>query len=142
MPDPVNLSDIPDAPAGATGKLAGLYGALARLFDPAPWALSRRVAIRARSGASYTLALEDEGCLVVHTHTSAAVLTIPPASSVAFEPGAQIELQRGNAQITVTAGSGVTLQAAGRPKFRVVQSRALLIYHGSDVWSLSGDCIA
>ena len=60
--------------------------------------------------ASYILALADRGTCIETT----AGVTVPPNSSVAFPGGATISIINTSASaITITAGSGVTLNLAG-----------------------------
>jgi hypothetical protein len=68
--------------------------------------------VNAQTGTAYTLALTDNGGWVTMSNASASTLTVPPNSSVAFPVGAQIEgAQLGAGQVTITPGSGVTINA-------------------------------
>ena len=90
--------------------------------------------------ASYTLVLADDGKIVEMNVAGANVLTIPPNSSVAFPVGTQIiVLQTGAGQCTLTAGSGVTLNATPGNKLRVQYSGAILIKRATDTWIAIGD---
>ena len=72
------------------------------------------IAINAQTGASYTTVLTDDGKLITVSNASANTLTIPPNSSVAYGIGTQINIaQLGAGTVTITAGSGVTLNSAG-----------------------------
>jgi hypothetical protein len=97
--------------------------------------------------ASYTLVLTDAGKAVELNHaTNPLVLTIPPASSVAFPTGTVIELVRvGAGTVTITPGSGVTIpnaaEAAGTTS-RTIANRygsASIRKRGDDEWHLVGD---
>jgi hypothetical protein len=92
-------------------------------------------------GSGYTLVLADQGKLVKMTDSSAANLTIPPNSSVAFATGTQIIIQRyGAGAITIVADSGVTLRApSSEVKIRAQYSSCVLIKIGSDEWTVMGD---
>lgn len=64
--------------------------------------------------ANYTLALTDAGTLVTVSVASACTVTVPPNSSVAFAVGAAVAVaQTGAGQLTITAGSGVTINSFG-----------------------------
>jgi hypothetical protein len=94
--------------------------------------------------ASYTLVLADAGKDVSINSASAANLTVPPNSEVAFSVGTQIVLEQlGAGQITVVAGSGVTINARGAAlKLAGQYAVALLIKRATDTWTLSGDITA
>lgn len=90
---------------------------------------------------SYTLILSDQGKLVTIYNTSATTLTIPPNSSVAFPIGTHIDiLQINTGQISVVAGSGVSIGSSGsKLKLSGFSSAATLIKGGVDFWFLVGD---
>ena len=72
------------------------------------------IAINAQTGTTYTTVLADDGKLVTCDNASPIALTIPPASSVAYGIGTQINImQLGAGQVTITAGAGVTLRSSG-----------------------------
>ena len=72
------------------------------------------IAINAQTGTTYTTVLADDGKLVTCDNGSPIALTIPPASSVAYGIGTQINIaQLGAGTVTITAGAGVTLNSAG-----------------------------
>ena len=90
--------------------------------------------------ASYTLVLADDGKIVEMNVASGNILTVPPNSSVAFPVGTQIiVLQTGAGQCTLTAGSGVTLNATPGNKLRVQYSGATLIKRATNTWIAIGD---
>ena len=91
--------------------------------------------------ASYTLVLGDQGGLVEVTSSSATTVTIPPQSSVAYETGTQIIVQRqGTGAVTIVAGSGVTAQSANNQlKIRARYGACVLIKKASDTWAVIGD---
>jgi len=69
---------------------------------------------QAETGTSYTLALTDVAKVVTLTNAAAITLTVPPNSSVAFPIGSQILLYQGGAgAVTITPGSGVTVNSNG-----------------------------
>jgi len=90
--------------------------------------------------ASYTLVLADDGKVVEMNVATGNILTVPPNSSVAFPVGTQIiVLQTGAGQCTLTAGSGVTLNATPGNKLRVQYSGATLIKRATNTWIAIGD---
>jgi hypothetical protein len=102
------------------------------------------LAINAQTGTTYTFVLTDDCKLVTASNASAQTYTIPPASSVAYNIGSQLNiLQKGAGQVTFAAGSGVTIRSNGAssaaPKLRAQYSSATAIYEGSDVWYVIGD---
>jgi len=99
------------------------------------------VPINAQTGTTYTLVLADGGKAVELTNASATTLTVPPNSSVAFPVGTVIELdQLGAGQVTIAAGSGVTIRSAGTLlKLRAQFSAASLRKQATDTWLLVGD---
>lgn len=102
------------------------------------------LALNAQTGTTYTFVLTDDGKLVTASNASAQTYTIPPASSVAYNTGSQLNIvQKGAGQVTFAAGSGVTIRSTGAtaaaPKLRAQYSSATAIYEGSDVWYVIGD---
>lgn len=94
---------------------------------------------------NYTLVAGDAGkMLLLSNGATAGTLTIPPNSSVAFPTGTVIDMtQTGSGQITVTPGSGVTINSAGSAtKFRVQYSGTSIIKTATDTWVLVGDITA
>ena len=95
------------------------------------------------SGTTYTLVLADANKLKNFTNASAATVTIPPNSSVAFDVGTQIAFRQDNAanQLTFAPGSGVTINSKyGRLKTE--NARYAMVYAvkiATDVWQLTGD---
>lgn len=102
------------------------------------------LAINAQTGTTYTFVIADNGKVVTASNASAITITIPPASSVAYATGAQLNvIQKGAGQVTFAQGSGVTIRSTGAtataPKLRAQYSSATCIYEGSDVWYVVGD---
>jgi len=100
--------------------------------------------INAQTGTSYTFVLTDNGKFVTASNASAITVTIPPASSVAYATGAQLNIiQKGAGQVTFAQGSGVTIRSTGAtataPKLRAQYSSATAVYEGSDIWYVIGD---
>lgn len=97
--------------------------------------------LNAQTGTTYTLVLADAHKLVTLNNGSAITLTVPPNSSVAFEIGDQVNLlQLGAGQVTVAAGSGVTLRSEGtKVKLTGQYALATLVKIGTDEWVLVGN---
>jgi hypothetical protein len=93
---------------------------------------------------TYTLVLADAQKLVTLNKSTGFTVTIPPASSVAFETGDQVNLmQIGDGQITVAAGSGVTLQSQGdKKKLNGKWATATAVKIDTDTWVLIGNTVA
>lgn len=127
---------IVDTPTLTPGQEKGLDS-----FMNANAPRSSAIEINEQTSTSYTLVLADGGKLVRLTNASAITLTIPPASSVDFPIGTQIMLQQGGAgQVTIAAGSGVTLNAASSEVVTVAQySVAGVMKTASDTWVALGD---
>lgn len=90
---------------------------------------------------AYTLVLADANTLVEGNSASALTFTVPPNSSVAFPVGTVVSLrQYGAGQVTVAAGSGVTIRSRGGAlKLAGQYAEAALTKRATDEWVLSGD---
>jgi hypothetical protein len=65
---------------------------------------------------------------------------IPAASSVAFPTGTHIDLARiGDAGVTVTGATGVTVNATPGSKLRAKFSAGSAILYAGDTWIVVGD---
>jgi hypothetical protein len=97
--------------------------------------------LNAQTGTTYTLVLTDAHKMVTLSNASAITATIPPNSSVAFDVGDQVNLmQLGAGQVTVAAGSGVTLRSAGSlVKTSAQYAVATALKIASDEWVLIGN---
>lgn len=97
--------------------------------------------ITSQSGTTYTLVLGDNQSKIQFTNASAVLVTIPPNASVAFPVGAIVNLQQyGAGTVTIAAGGGVTLHAAGGLVATNGQyALASLIKDATDTWSLAGN---
>lgn len=100
--------------------------------------------LNAQTGTTYTLVLTDAHKLVTLTNASSITCTIPPNSSVAFDVGDQVNLvQLGAGQVTIAAGSGVTLRSEGsKLKFRGQYAAATLVKIATDEWVALGNLSA
>jgi len=102
------------------------------------------VSFNAQTGTTYTFVLGDGNNTVVSlTNASAITATVPPNSSVAYPVGAILQFYQGGAgQVTVAAGSGVTINSTPGLKLRAQNSIASLIQTAANTWLLSGDVTA
>ena len=90
--------------------------------------------------AAYTFVLADRGKMVTVSNGSAVDCTIPPNSSVAFAVGTSIMVaQTGAGQVTMVAGSGVTLRSTPGLKLRAQYSSCTCTKIATDEWLLTGD---
>lgn len=128
--------------AVTVGKLGSdVAGAIQGMIDTSVLA-AQLVAINAQT-AAYTLDLTDANKAVEVTTASAVAVTVPPNSSKAFAVGTVIEVvQLGAGQVTLTPGSGVTLQQASGLKTRAQYSVVVLRKRATDVWIVAGDTVA
>lgn len=97
------------------------------------------------SGSSaYTFALGDAETIYVFQGTSAATLTIPTNSTVAFPVGTQLNvIQYSSGQVTVAGASGVTLVSEGSKfKTKAQYAIATAIKTETNVWVLVGNLAA
>lgn len=90
---------------------------------------------------NYTLALTDAGKLVTLGTAAAGTVTVPPNSSVAFANGAAIAVaQTGAGQVTIAAGSGVTINSYGSAVKLAGQYAAAQLYKtDTNTWLLTGN---
>ena len=101
--------------------------------------------INAQTGTTYTFVLTDSyNTLVTASNASAITVTVPPNSSVAYPVGAILQLAQGGAgQVTIAAGSGVTITSTGAapaaPKTRVQYSACSAIQTSANNWLVVGD---
>ena len=102
------------------------------------------IAINAQTGTTYTTVLADDGKLITCDNGSPIALTIPPASSVAYGIGTQINImQLGAGQVTITAGAGVTLRSAGsKLKTNAQYAVATCCKIATDTWVVVGNLSA
>lgn len=95
-------------------------------------------AVVSNETASYTLAVDDEYVRVANA--SAVSVTVDPVASVAWTVGQQITVvQSGAGQVTIVAGSGVTINTPETLKLRKQYSAVTLTYVAADTWDLIGD---
>jgi hypothetical protein len=81
---------------------------------------------------NYTLALTDNSDVVAMNNSSAATITVPPNSSVAFPIGTVIWIARvGAGTVTLAAGAGVTLTKTGNMS---LYEEIYVRKRGTDTW--------
>lgn len=95
--------------------------------------------INDQSGTSYTLALSDAGAYVRCLNSAAITVTVPAESTTNFPIKTVISIeQKGAGQITVAAGSGVTINKYGGLKTAGQYAVMQLIKVASDTWTCIG----
>lgn len=87
-----------------------------------------------------TFLLTDANKLIRLDGETDRVFTVPPNSSVAFDIGVQILVQRVNtAELDIAAGAGVTINSVdGNLSIDGQYAMAVLIKTGADEWTLAG----
>ena len=96
--------------------------------------------VRTQSGTTYTLALTDAGDYIQTTSSTAVTITVPPQSSVTWAADTEIYFEQNNTgQITIAAGSGVTINSSETLKSFARYSVLALKRVASDVWTLTGE---
>jgi hypothetical protein len=94
------------------------------------------IGFNAQTGTSYTLVATDQDTLVTLNNASAITLTVPPSI---FTAGMAINIQQlGAGQVTVAAGSGVTITGTGT-KLSKQYSAAVILCTASNAFTLIGD---
>lgn len=118
----------PTGEAGSTGPTGANGG-----FDDAQ-AINAQV-------TGYTLSLSDAGKLVtMNLATGTMNLVIPASSSVAFPTGTHIDVARlGDAAVTVTGATGVTVNATPGQRLRAKFSAGTCILYADNTWLVVGD---
>lgn len=131
----------PTGSVGPTGS-TGPQGAASTVTGPTGIAgsFSDAQSINART-TGYTLALADAGRLVtLNASTGTINVVIPAAASVAFATGTHIDIARlGDAGVTVTGATGVTVNATPGSKLRAKFSAGTAILYSGDTWLVVGD---
>lgn len=110
-------------------------------YDASFATLTSTRTINAQTGTSYTavLADADRAAFLTMSNAAASTLTIPPNSSVAYPVGSVIEgAQLGAGQVTLTPGSGVTIN--GTPGLKVAAQYGTfgLLKTATNVWLAYG----
>lgn len=133
--------DISAVIAGTGLSGGGSSGDVTVSFD---YSVGNQSVENAQTGTTYTLVLTDAGKMVTLTNASAITLTVPPNADVAFPVNTRIDLlQYGAGQVTVAAGSGVTIYSSGaKLKITGQYSGATLWKKATNTWVLVGDIAA
>jgi hypothetical protein len=88
----------------------------------------------------HTFTDTDAGSFKPLNKATAIVWTIPPNSSVAFPVGTVLEAyQKGAGQVTITPGSGVTVNSPAGLKSRAQHSQFSVRKVATDTWQAAGD---
>ena len=124
--DPIDPDDIGAAKLDSNGKVLASEASAHIVF---------------KSGSA-TLALDEAGASIFMTNSSAATITIPANSSVAFPMGTEIEIVQTDAAITFAGASGVTINSPeGALTLNSQHKSACLKKYGTDTWNLQGDLV-
>lgn len=92
---------------------------------------------------NYTLILSDKDKMLELNNSVASTLTVPAESSVNYPIGTQIHLLQASVSLfTITAESGVIINATPGLKLRTRWSSATIIKRGSNLWIAIGDLSA
>ena len=127
-----------------TAKIADANVTTAKLADKSVTS-AKLGALSVSSGSSaYTFVLADAETIYVYSSASAATLTIPLNSTVAFPVGTQLNvIQYGNGQATIACASGATLVSEGSKfKTKAQYAIATAIKTETNVWVLVGNLAA
>jgi hypothetical protein len=125
--------------ATTTGVLKATSGVVAAASANVDYA-TPNLSINDQTGTTYTFVLGDAAKYVRFNNVAAISATIPPNSSVAFPTGTQIHLRQvSTGQLSVVAGSGVTINTPETLKLRAAKSTATIIKVATDTWDLLGD---
>lgn len=135
------IGDITAVTAGTGLSGGGTTGAVTVSFD---YSVGNQSVENAQTGTTYTLVLTDAGKMVTCSNASAITLTVPPNADVAFPTNTRIDLlQYGAGQVTVAAGSGVTIYSKGSAlKLSAQYAGATLWKKATNTWVLVGDITA
>lgn len=135
------IGDITSVVAGTGLSGGGTSGAVTLSFD---YGVGNQAVENAQTGTTYTLVLTDAGKMVTLSNASAITLTVPPNADVAFPVNTRIDLlQYGAGQVTVAAGSGVTIYSkASALKLSAQYAGATLWKKATNTWVLVGDISA
>lgn len=104
-------------------------------------AMDKHFTVNAQTGASYTLALADDGALVTLNNASPNTLTVPTNASVVIPVGSVINFAQIGAGVTTIVGaSGVTINgvSAGSAAVNKRYAAGSLVKIATNEWLLSG----
>jgi hypothetical protein len=92
-----------------------------------------------QTGTSYTLVSGDATKMVKLSNSGPVTVTVPPNSSQSFPVGSIVSLlQQGSGQVTIAAGSGVTIRSASGLRIAAQWGVAELQKIGTDEWIAYG----
>lgn len=92
--------------------------------------------VNAQTGTTYTLAATDNGAVVTLNNASSITVTVPSGLGKGFSC---ICIQIGAGQVTFSAGSGATLNAANGLKTANQHSAVSLISYVANTFNVAGD---
>jgi len=127
---------------GTSGQVLSTNGSgvLSWATDASGGGGSSYSAVRTQSGTTYTLVLGDAGDYIQTTSTTAVTITVPPQADVTWAADTEIYFEQNNTgQITIAAGSGVTINSSETLKSFARYSVIALKRVASDVWTLTGE---
>lgn len=141
---PGDDADTLGSGAATNGQVLTADGSGAAAWEDAPTGSGSgdgNMPLEVETTASYTPVLADIGKLKEIEDATAATVTLPPNSGVAFSIGDWIAFSQGAAgTVSFAAGAGVTIRSAGSLTDLSGQwATATAYYLGSDVWLLSGN---
>jgi len=135
-----------DFPSGPTIGQTYTYGGRTWSWDGASWnayagaGLSTSFTVASTASTSFSLATTDAGTYIRTTANTAVSITVPPQSSVTWLDNTEIIFeQAGTGQITIVAGSGVTIRTSETLLSQRQYSIMSLKRVASDTWTLSGE---
>jgi len=142
--DTLTVTRGQEGTSGTTKNTAGATYLIAQTITGKIVEDIEEVSINEQTGTSYTLVLADKSKLVDCANASAITLTVPPNSSVAFPIGSKIAVrQSDDGAITLTPGSGVTLQSQDSALATNGQyAMCVLIKVDTDTWAVEGNVVA
>jgi hypothetical protein len=119
-------------PTGPASTVTGPTGAVGSFSDAQ--SINAQV-------TGYTLALADAGKLLTFNDTTGSIsVVIPAVASVAFPTGTHVDIARiGDAPVSVTGATGVTVNATPGAALRAKYSAGTAIHYAGDTWLVVGD---
>jgi hypothetical protein len=119
-------------PTGPASTVTGPTGAVGSFSDAQ--SINAQV-------TGYTLALADAGKLLTFNDTTGSIsVVIPAVASVAFPTGTHVDIARiGDAPVSVTGATGVTVNATPGAALRAKYSAGTAIQYAGDTWLVVGD---
>lgn len=100
--------------------------------------------VEPETGAARTADLNDAGCYLRFTNAAASTYTIPPQSSVDWAEDTEIHIRRAAAaNLTLTAGAGVTLNAPSGGTLVMTNAMSVTLKRvAENVWDVIGQTVA